>query len=263
MLQPRGTATAGSSASRPTSGGRATRKSSSFASASRAPQEAGLSEPLRKVAARTAESALSELDRLILAPVRAELDRLAPMALPVMITGSPGTGRSRAARYLHRAAGTSGTEPRHVFGARVDLDLCAEIARHGKGGRRGAAGETILIDAAEQIPADVQPHLARAVGEGMLGRRAARPGAGGLRSVRRPARAASLSSELWYALSALTVRMPGLDEREGQRLAIAQALDADARGEDGHRIRRSSTARRAKQSSRRPGRGTFGRCVPC
>ena len=47
-----------------------------------APQEAGLSEPLRKVAARTAESALSDLDRLILAPVRADLDRLAPMALP-------------------------------------------------------------------------------------------------------------------------------------------------------------------------------------
>ena len=43
---------------------------------------------------RTAERALSVLDRLLLAPVRSELDRLAPMALPVMLTGSPGTGRS-------------------------------------------------------------------------------------------------------------------------------------------------------------------------
>jgi transcriptional regulator with AAA-type ATPase domain len=188
------------------------------------PQEAGLSEPLRKVAARTAEHALSELDRLILAPVRAELDRLAPMALPVMITGSPGTGRGRAARYLHRAAGMSGTEPRHVFGARVDLDLCAEIARRGKGGRRSAAGETILIDAAEQIPADVQPHLTRAVGDGML--------VGGPRvlalvdcdpSAGLPV-PSSLSSELWYALSALTIRMPRLDERRGQCVAMAQAL---------------------------------------
>ena len=32
-----------------------------------------------------------------------------------------------------------------------------------------------------------------------------------------------LSPELWYALSALTVRMPRLGEREGQRLAIARA----------------------------------------
>lgn len=187
-------------------------------------QEGVLSEPLRKVAARTAESALSELDRLILAPVRAELDRLAPMAFPVMITGSPGTGRSRAARYLHRASGVSGTEPRHVFGARVDLDLCAEIARRGKGGRRGAASETILIDAAEQIPAEIQPHLARAIEDGML--------VGGPRVLALVSYDSTaglpgpppLSSELWYALSAFTVRMPRLDERDGQRVAIAQAL---------------------------------------
>ena len=188
------------------------------------PEETGLSEPLRKVAARTAEHALSELDRLILAPVRAELDRLAPMALPIMITGSPGTGRSRAARYLHRAAGMSGTEPRHIFGARVDLDLCAEIARRGKGGRRSVAGETILIDAVEQVPVDVQPHLVRALGDGML--------VGGPRvlalvdcdpSAGLPV-PSSLSPDLWYALSALTVRMPRLDERSGQRVAMAQAL---------------------------------------
>jgi transcriptional regulator with AAA-type ATPase domain len=187
-------------------------------------QEAGLSEPLRNPAARTSEGALSELDRLILAPVRAELDRLAPMALPVMILGAPGTGRSRAGRYLHRVSRPSGTELRHVFGGRVDLDICADIARRGKAGRRGAAGETILIDAAEQIPADIQSHLARAVEDGMS--------AGGPRilvlvgydaSTVQPGQA-SLSSELRYALSALTVRMPTLDEREGQRAAIAKAL---------------------------------------
>ena len=189
-----------------------------------APQDGTLSEPLRKVAARTAESALSELDRLILAPVRGELDRLARMALPVVIVGSPGTGRTRAARYLHRASGMSGTDPRRVFGSRVDLAMCEEIARHGKAGRRGASGETILIDAAEQIPSEIQPHLARAVEEGMLvgGPRVLAllgydPSAG-------PPGPPPLSPELWYALSALTVRMPKLDERDGQRAAIAQAL---------------------------------------
>jgi transcriptional regulator with AAA-type ATPase domain len=186
------------------------------------PDPARQSEPLRKVAARTAESALSELDRLILAPVRAELDRLAPMALPVMLAGAPGSGRGSAARYLHRASGPAGAELRHVFGRRVDLDFCAEIARHG-GRRRGQAGETILIDAAEEIPADVQPYLARAIEEGMLvgGPRimamvGSDPTAG--------ARPLPLSAELWYALSALSVRMPGLDERDGERAAIARAL---------------------------------------
>jgi DNA-binding NtrC family response regulator len=118
----------------------------------------------------------------------------------------------------------SGSEPRHVFGGRVDLDLCVDIARRGKGGRRGTAGATILIDAAEQIPVDIQPHLARAIEDGML--------AGGPRILALvgydpsagPPGPPPLSSELWYALSALTVRMPRLDEREGQRAAIARAL---------------------------------------
>jgi len=186
------------------------------------PQEGGPPEPLRKVAARTGEGVLSELDDLILAPVREDLDRLAPMALPVMIMGSPGTGRSRTGRYLHRASGMSGSEIRHVFGGRVDLDICAEIAR-GKGGRRGAAGETILIDAAEKIPLEVQPHLAGSIEEGIL--------VGGPRILALVGFDPSadvadqpLSSELWYALSALTIRMPPLAERKGERAAIAQAL---------------------------------------
>jgi transcriptional regulator with AAA-type ATPase domain len=188
-----------------------------------APQEGVRSEPLGKAAVRAAESALSELDRLTLQPVRAELDRLAPMALPVMLTGAPGTGRGRAARYLHRASGLSGTEPRHVFGRSVDIDLCAEIARRGKSGRRGAVSEAILIDAAEEIPADIQPHLARAIEAGMMtgGPRVLAlvgydPSAG---LPRQP-----LSVELWYALSAATVRLPALAERDGERARIAQAL---------------------------------------
>lgn len=181
--------------------------------------ENGLSAPLRKVAVRTAESALSTLDRIMLAPVRAELDRLAPMALPVLLAGAPGTGRTRAARYLHQASGVSGAELRHVFGAGVDHALCGEIARCSKGSRRAA--ETILIDAAEQIPADVQPHLARAIEDGML--------VGGTRVLATVADDPAggppqLCSELRYALSALTVRMPPLREREGDRAAIAGAL---------------------------------------
>lgn len=187
-----------------------------------ATSDAPLPEP-RKAAPRTAESAASELDRLILSPVRAELDRLAPMALPVMLVGSPGTGRSRAARYLHRASGAPGGELRQIFGCRCDLDLCADIARRGKGGRRGNTPETILIDAAEEIPAEMQPHLARAIEEGLL--------AGGPRILAlvgcqsgRAGPPAGMSPELWYALSAATVNLPTLDTRDGDRAMIAEAL---------------------------------------
>ena len=54
-----------------------------------------------------------------------------------------------------------------------------------------------------------------------------------------------------------------LDERKGERAAIAQALDAGARGQDGPAIRRSSMRRQPRPSSTRTGRATFGRCAPC
>ncbi len=181
----------------------------------------GLSEPARKAAIRISENSLSELDRSILAPVRADLERLAPMALPVLVTGAPGTGRRRAARYLHRASGTSETLLRQVNGAQVDLQLCADIARHGKGGRRSPVAETILIDGAETIPAAMQHPLARAIEESIL--------IGGARIIAlvegdAAVDPANLSRELWYALSGLVVRMPPLAEREGQRTGIARAM---------------------------------------
>ena len=187
------------------------------------PQEGGPPEPIRKPSVRGPEGALSGLDRLILAPVRDQLDRLAPMALPVMIMGLPGTGRSRAGRYLHSASGAAGSEMRHVVGERVDLNLCAEIARRGKNARRGAGVETILIDAAEKIPVEVQLHLARSIEEGI---RTGGPRILALVDFDPTAGLADppLSSELWYALSALTIRMPRLAERSGEKAAIAQAM---------------------------------------
>ena len=183
-------------------------------------QDAATSEPLRKAVARSAESALSKLDRLILAPVRSDLERLAPMALPVLLTGAPGSGRNLSARYIHRASGLAGGDLRPVFGDRVDLDFCLAVAKQGKGGRRSAAGKTILIDMAEKIPGDVQPHLARAIEEGAM--------VGGPRIIALATNAASgapqLSCELRYALSALTVRMPSLSERDGERSEIARAM---------------------------------------
>jgi transcriptional regulator with AAA-type ATPase domain len=182
---------------------------------------AAASEPARKSTEQTPATTLSELDRLMLAPVQAELDRLAAIPFPVLIVGETGTGRSRAARYLHRIQGAPEPDLRRVVGAAVDMTLCSEIARPGKAGRRLPTRDTILIEAAETIPPDIQPHLASAIEEGMS--------SGGPRIIvtlehSGSMATSSLSLPLQSALSALVIRMPSFSERQGRRTALAQAL---------------------------------------
>lgn len=179
--------------------------------------EPASSGPLRKAGVAAGEQSLGGLDRVLLAPVRPHLDLLAPMALPVLVTGASGTGRSRAARYLHGASAMHAPEMRRIFGAQVDLQLCLEIARPAKSAKRKSGGETILIDGVENVPAEIQPQLARSIENGIHG--------GGPRVIAlwdegRP----GLSAELRSALSALTIRMPPFAERAGQRAEIAMEL---------------------------------------
>jgi DNA-binding NtrC family response regulator len=186
-----------------------------------ASSETASSEQFRKTNAAFVERSLSDLDRALLAPVRAQLDHMAPMALPVLISGEPGTGRSQAARYLHRASAHAAPEMRYVFAAQVDLDLCAEIARPGKAGKRGEARRTILIDGVEDVPAALQPQLSRSIQEGVIH--------GGPRIIAisqdgPPDHVPALSTVLRTALSGLSIQMPRFAERTGDMGDIASAL---------------------------------------
>jgi hypothetical protein len=171
-------------------------------------------------AARVAEVALSELDRILLAPIKEELDRVAGVSLPVLVCGEPGTGRSQAARYLHQAINAPENELRFVFGASVDLALCHEISTRGRGGRRAAPSKTLVINAVEAVPIEVQPYLAMAIEEAV---RLDGPRLIGLTST--PLAPAFLASELWSILSGLEVRLPTLAQRTPmQRVSIAESL---------------------------------------
>jgi DNA-binding NtrC family response regulator len=140
------------------------------------------------------------------------------MALPVLIEGASGTGRSRAARYLHRASNPSGAPLREIEGIHLTPETCAEIARSVRGGRRGPPAETFVIEGIEHVPADMQERLARALEEGLL--------AGGPRVLAVAGRdgSALLRPALRFALSTLTVRTPSVAERPSDRFAIANAL---------------------------------------
>jgi hypothetical protein len=178
--------------------------------------------PRRALAVRAAATALSQLDRIVLAPIRAQLDRIAPMALPVLIEGATGTGRSRAARYLHQVSSSaSGSGLREIRGTQVTDDTCAELSRSVRGGRRGSTAETYLIHDVESVPSAIQQRLAGALEEGLLvgGPRLLALADFGSREL-----SEAMHPSLVYALSALTVRMPSLAERTGDRDAIAGAL---------------------------------------
>jgi hypothetical protein len=171
-------------------------------------------------AARTAAVELSELDRVLLAPIKSELDQAAATSLPILVSGEPGTGRRQAALYIHRAVNASEGELRSVFGANVDLALCDEISRRAKGGRRTVPTKTIVINAVEAVPVDVQPYLAMAIEDGMG---LDGPRVIGLTST--PLAPAFLASELWPNLAGLEVRLPTLAQRTPmQRVALAKHL---------------------------------------
>lgn len=186
-----------------------------------ATQDSPPPEPARKAGAHLSEVSLSGLDRVLLAPVRLQLDLLAPMALPVLISGASGTGRSRAAHYLHRISVAQATEMRQIFGAQVNLEFCAEIALPRKAAKRNAGRETILIDGIETIPADIQLQLARSIEDGIL---SGGPRIVALSQADQPASSPGLSPELRAALSALSIRLPAFAERTGQRADIAMEL---------------------------------------
>jgi hypothetical protein len=175
----------------------------------------------RKAGADSADRPLFDLDRLLLLPVRAQLDRMALMAMPVLISGALGTGRGRAAQHLHRASGVPAAELRRIAGSEVDHQLCAEIARAGKAGKRSPRRDTILIDGIDDVPAAVQLQLARSIEDGILNMG---PRVIAISDESRPQGASTLSPDLRSAFSGLAVRLPRFSERHGQLGDIADAL---------------------------------------
>ena len=148
---------------------------------------------------------ITDLDRLILAPVREELDRLAPMALPVMITGSPGTGRSRAAQLSASRLGHGGKRCQPCFRSAGRPRLLrrdrAPRQRRASGRCRRNDPDRRRRESPDRRPAASRPRDRGRDG----GRRAAHPGAGGIRSGGRPCRSPAI-------VSRTLVRAVGLDD---------------------------------------------------
>lgn len=112
--------------------------------------------------------------------VRAEIERLGPLDVPVLIQGDSGAGKERVARALHEVSRRA-VRPLTVInmGALNPSTVVAELFGHARGAftgalsaRRGyfgdADGGTLFLDEIGETPSDVQPMLLRALETGEI-----------------------------------------------------------------------------------------------
>jgi DNA-binding NtrC family response regulator len=203
---------------------------------------------LQALAARRAREAGRSSDRPIVAvdprstEVLAQVDRIAPLRVPVLLEGRSGTGKEVVARALHER----GAHPERPFlavncAALPDTLLESELFGHKRGAFTGAhrdhqglfaqaAGGTVFLDEIPSMSLPFQGKLLR-----VLEDRRVRP----LGSVKDEAvdfrliaatnrdlptliGKGAFREDLYYRLRVMTIRLPDLRERPGDIPALAQ-----------------------------------------
>ena len=200
-----------------------------------------------------ASSSLEEL--------RAELRRLAPTRVSVLLTGETGTGKELAARALHRLSGRGGAFVPVNMAAIPEGLLEAELFGAVRGaftgaerGRRGLAvaadGGTLFLDEIGDLPLPLQVKLlrflesgeVRAVGSDTTARVEVRIVAATHRDLAARVAAGTFRQDLYFRLAQATVRLAPLRERRGDIPLLRAAFEEQAMVRDGLRPCRWSRA---------------------
>jgi DNA-binding NtrC family response regulator len=175
-----------------------------------------------------------------IARVRTQIDALGPSEAPVLITGESGTGKELVARALHSSSGRQAELFVAINCASFPRDLLeAELFGHERGaftgaerareGRFSLAGRgTLLLDEISEMPLPCQAKLLRVLQEQVfspLGSNKNIPLRARLVSAtNRPledlVEARAFRSDLYYRVKVLTVDLPPLREREGDRALL-------------------------------------------
>ncbi len=180
----------------------------------------------------------------VMAEVRRDIERFAPLPATVLVTGATGTGKELVAWALHRAS----PRARAAFvdvnaGALPPTLIASELFGHVRGAFTGAFaahrgvfeqadGGTLFIDEVAELPLDLQAWLLRVLESGQV-----RP-LGGERSrkvnvrviaatavdLELAVRTGRFRSDLYYRLAVLTIVLPRLATRKEDIAALAPQL---------------------------------------
>ncbi len=197
-----------------------------------------------------------------MAKVRAELLRVAPTPLPVVLSGETGTGKEVAARALHEASGRPGAFVAVDCAALAPSLIESELFGHVRGAFTGAerardglvhaAREgTFFLDEVGDLGLDLQTRLLRLLEAGTyrpVGAARERPAsvrfvAATWRDLRELVAEGRFRRDLFHRLSVVEIRLPPLRERGDDVADLLERFLDEAAG-DRPAVRLSPSARR-------------------
>ena len=166
----------------------------------------------------------SAVDRVLLAPVVDGLERLAAARLPVLISGALGTGKKRAAAYLHTALGADGAGTLRLHCGGLDV---ATLVRHlgPKGGtlkRKQGVPKMLSLEDIELLSQETQACLDGHLGE--MGERETMVAATTALAPKDLARVDGFHRDLWLRFSVHPVCLAPLSARRADVPPLADAM---------------------------------------
>ena len=208
-----------------------------------------------------------------LAAVRSAIEKVAPTALPVLVTGESGTGKELVAREVHdRSPRRDGPFVPVNCAALSEGVLESELFGHEKGSftgasatRRGkfelASGGTLFLDEIGEVPPSVQVKLLRFLQEKEIERVGgeerirvdARIVAATNRNLEAEIKAGRFREDLYYRLNVVRIAIPPLRDRIEDLPALVETILEKVSAEVGRRATLGDDARALLPAWKWPG----------
>jgi DNA-binding NtrC family response regulator len=186
--------------------------------------------------------------------VRREIARIAPIPVPVLLTGETGTGKELVARAIHRASARRGPFVAVNCGAIAPDLLASQLFGHERGSFTGASTRhigvfeqaqhgTLFLDEIGEMPAQMQVYLLRVLESGLVRRVggsaeiavAARVIAATNRDPQAAIAEGKLRQDLYYRLAVYEIALPPLRERGEDIVLLANAFLDQLNADHGNR----------------------------